>query len=187
MFLLRILILCSVVAVMGCSSIRDFSKGRTNVSYYYDSWYGEVTSEIRYFGRDVVDRIEFGFEDVKSASRSDAVLPVDKMPVMTDFLKVEVDGLSFVLKDLSREVVEQKTGNSGHKVGYFEWGDSRVFYTRGMKVIFYGDCLVHFQCDTEGATFTNVKTGESALLPMTVSQMKKIFGEPDRIKKWTVL
>lgn len=187
MSLLRLLILCSVASVMGCSSINDFSKGRTNTSYYYDLCFGEITSEIRCLGRDVIDRVEFGFENAKSASRGDVALPADKIPVMSDFLNVEVDGLSFILKDLSRKMVEQKAGNSGHKAGYFEWGDSTKFYTRGMTVIFYGDRLVYFLFDSEGAKFSNVRTGKSASLPMTVGQMKKMFGEPDRTKKWSVL
>jgi len=172
----------------GCNSPKDFIKGRTNNSYYYDAWYGEVTSEIRYLGRDVIDVVEIGFESQSNAELWGFVLPENKLPILPDFLTVKIGEETFALNELSLEVAQKISGNSGHKRGYFEWGDSKVFYImKGFNLIFYGDTLVYFRCTQDGAIFTNSNNGESGALPLSVGKMKKIFGEPNRIKKWSVL
>ena len=176
------------VLLSGCNSPKDFVKGRTNVSYYYDAWYGEVSSEIRYFGQDAVDVVEVGFESPSNSELWGFVLPENRLPVLPEFLTVKIGEETFALNELSLEIAQRLAGNTGHKAGYFEWGDSRVFYImKGFNLVFCGETLVYFRCTQEGAVFTNVNNGESGSLPMSVRKMKKVFGESDRIKKWSVL
>ena len=186
MVIVRFLASCCIFFIMGCSSASDFAKGRTNISYYYDSWYGEVTSEIRYLGRDVVDRVRVGVPRPRYATINGFVLPDDQLPVFPDFIEIRVGELRVKLDELTPDTLRSIALYESKK-SYFKSGDTSYFMLPNLEIYFVGDVPVCLNCWSENVVFVNLKTGEKSSLPMSVREMKRLFGKPDRVKKRTAL
>ncbi|QHI68702.1 hypothetical protein [Tichowtungia aerotolerans] len=177
-----VLLLClSVVAGCMYASIPNYA------SHYYDDWYGEFHSEIRYLRSDEVYQFQVGYEDPSSGKLSGFQLPEDQIPILPRFIQVNVEGIEFDLHELTPEMISSVSFLGPRKAGFFKYGDSVSYMTKGLTVHFYNDKPVYFHFNGTDIVFRNTQTGESGSLPMSVRKMKSIFGTPSRTKKEVVL
>jgi len=76
-------------------------------SFYYDDWYGYFSSEIKWLRNNEVYQFSIGYDRPDVGLRQGFHLPDDQIPVFPDFIRVDVEGISFTLDELTPEMASE--------------------------------------------------------------------------------
>jgi len=185
MILLKSAVLTLVFSICsGCMCM--YAHMPNYATYYYDDWYGYFSSRIKWLRNDEVYQFSIGYERPSSGRRQGYDLPPDEIPIFPDFIKVDVERVSFTLDALTPELADKISLDEPYKAGFFHYGDSVYYMAKELDVTFCNGRPVYFFCGGTNVVFRNIRTGESGSLPMSVRKMKAIFGSPSRMEKKVV-
>jgi hypothetical protein len=181
------LILLALLASFCAGCMQMYGNIPNYESFYYDDWYGYFSSEIKWLRNNEVYQFSIGYDRPSVGQRQGYTLPDDQVPVLPDFIRVEVEGVSFTLNELTPELASKIAFLGPRKAGFLEYGDSISYMAKELDFKFYNGKLVHLHHYGTNVVFKNTRTGESGRFPMSVRKMKSIFGKPSRTKKKVVL